>query len=160
MKFIFSKTLSDTLAELAKIKHPEWEKPSDDFVCEKVKEYQNIWDNEIEEKYNTFLVSNLLARPHLECFVVAGTNRNMSLPMILKSRYTKDEFIPAILEEVLHRTFAFNKTTHKKITGNKTTDNHIPVFYALKGILRDTPEVYEAFKKEHKDPAYIAAFPK
>lgn len=161
MKFIFSKSFSNTLAKLANIEYPKWEKPTNDFIESKVIEYQEIWDKEIEEFYNRFLISNLLKRPeHLECFVVAGISRNMSHPITLKSRYTKDEFIPAVLEEVLHRTFAYNKTPITQISENSVTNTHYDVFKALKEILKtmDKLTLYEQFKQEHKDPNYLLAF--
>lgn len=84
----------------------------------------------------------------IDCFIVTATNRDMSAPLIIRARYTANEFLEALLHELAHILITDNgKKLNLKLHENKTIENHIPV-YAIMRQLGFTTEPTAADYKE------------
>lgn len=79
----------------------------------------------------------------VDVYVINATPKDMSAPIIIRSRYTPDEFIDALLHELLHVFLRENKIKHfeTNLELDNTTKNHIQLFaictHIYKNILKD-----------------------
>jgi len=117
------------------LNYPDFEFPSDEEVKNKVELFKNIW-REKEEVFINFLHNTTgleFKRNVIDCFIVSATPRDMSAPLIIRSRYTEEEFVGVMYHELIHILFSDNKA--KELEGYKdkpkTTRNHIQLFSLL-----------------------------
>lgn len=123
------------------LNYPDFKFPSDEEVRDKVDLFKKSWD-ENEIKFFDFLYSTTgleFKRNVIDCFIVSATPRDMSAPLIIRSRYTEKEFLDVMYHELIHILFSDNKV--KEISGyeneSKKTRNHIQLFCLLKEFYLD-----------------------
>jgi hypothetical protein len=87
-------------------------------------------------------------RNQIDIFVVSAINRDMSAPLIIRSRYNKEEFLKVIIEELLHVLFGDNKFVPEG-DENLTIRNHKGVFAVMRHL---------GFDLEFKTEDYIKAW--
>lgn len=113
--------------------YPNHEIPSGNKVKDKVKVFQKEWDKK-GERFVKFLEDNELKfkKNIIDCFIVSATPRDMSAPLIIRSRYSRKEFMEALYHELIHIALVDNQNKHiLEWNVPKTTRNHLRVFALL-----------------------------
>ncbi len=77
-----------------------------------------------------------------------ATDRDMSAPLIVRSRYTPDEFMEILTHELIHVLLTDNKFP-TNIHKDETVAKHIPVFKVLREM---------GYTREPNDPKYKLAY--
>lgn len=119
----------------------EWIPPDKEKMEGRIQDYKDIW-SQYEEKVLNGICSVLglsFDRDIIDVFVVAGLNRSMSNPIVIKSGYGSKNFIVGITHELTHRLLASNKDLFKInntflfIKGdNDIVNSHILIFAVIK----------------------------
>lgn len=134
--FHISKYLNALTEREVAEKYPDWTPPTD--LHKRRRNYERVWrDNEhiLSELEDH---TGLKFEPHIECYVVSGQLRNFSRPLMIKSRYSDDEFIASITHELTHRLVSANKVILPFPEEKQTVRNHV-ITYALLSLVL-TPE--------------------
>ena len=134
------KLLGPFFAEYIKQKYPDFIFPTEEQVFGKIKIFR-----EYCEKYNEIIIEALyeitslqFKRNIIDVFVISATNRDMSAPIIIRSRYEPDEFLDVLIHELLHVFLGDNKIKQYEIEGeSERTKNHITLFAIHKYIYLD-----------------------
>lgn len=153
--------ISDNLNHLheseAVLSYPDWKPPSKEELESRRDTYENIWSevgSPIMAKMEE--LTGLQFEPHIECYVLSGSLRDHSRPLVLKSRYTRDEFIARMSHELTHRLFS--GSDHKPLPYQDEPRNvrsHIYTYALLSKVL--TPEqlaIERAVKTEEYQRAW------
>lgn len=145
----------------------EWVPPDKEKVEKRIQTYRDIWAK-YEEKILNGACSALnlsFDRDIIDVFVVAGLNRSMSNPIIIKSGYSPKNFIIAITHELAHRLLASNKNLFNInnsflfVKGdNDTINSHILIFAVLRKIFKDEPEMLKIISDIKYDENYKKAY--
>jgi hypothetical protein len=119
-------------------KYPDYIFHTNEEVLEKVKIFKNNWSM-YEDKFLIGLKELGLefVRNRIDVLIISATDRDMSSPLIIRSRYDQKEFISVLCHELLHVLFADNKFVQKYEEESQTTRNHIYVFAVLKYLFVD-----------------------
>lgn len=134
------KLLDPFFNEYVKVKYPNFEFPTEEQVEGKIELFQKIWEKQgVSLLKSIYKITKLkFKRNVIDCFIVSVTPRDMSAPLIIRSRYTEEEFIDVLLHELLHKLFVDNGLKKiKDLEESKTTINHIKVFAVLKYLYLD-----------------------
>ena len=158
----YGKLIDPFFKDFVEKKYPDYEFPTEEDVLNKVNLFKEAW----KEKGGLFMndVCNVteleFQKNIIDCFIVSATPKDMSAPLIIRSRYTEEEFLDTIYHELLHILLTGNKI--KKAEGydeeTKTTVNHINIFAILKyyylDILNDASGLERVVAKS-EDPKNI-----
>lgn len=134
-----------------KERYPEHVFLTSEEVKEKVEIFKEEW-KKYEDKFINGLKNIGLeyVRNRIDVFIIAATNRDMSAPLILRARYSPEEFISVLCHELIHNLFTDHKL--RKDYGYKEetdrTRNHIYTFAILKYLFKDVFEEPERIEKE------------
>jgi hypothetical protein len=141
------------------VSHPKWQPPSLEDVQNKVHLFKNIWKEKGEALLNKVISLTGLnfSREIIDVYIVSGTNRDMSNPMIIRSRTTGDKFPEALTHELIHYLFGHNreniypnKFIVKEFPGeNDTVISHILVSSIMQEM---------GFTTVPTDPPYLRAW--
>lgn len=121
--------------------YPDYVFPSIEEVKKKVDMFKEEWDSNGEKLLIAiFDITGLkFTRSHIDVFVVTATPRDMSAPLIIRSRYSPEEFVDMMLHELLHILFGDNKLGFLKIERESDrTLNHVNVFAVLTKLYKNT----------------------
>ncbi len=133
-------------------KYPDFAFPSDDMVNEKIMLFKQEW-----AKYEDAFFDGLekigleFTRNHIEVFVIAATDRDMSAPLVIRSRYDEKEFISVLLHELLHNLFNDIGLIKGYEEETDSTRSHVYVFAVEEYLFRDVlnePERLEVEKSK------------
>lgn len=125
-------------------KYPDYIFPVEEEVQNKVKIFREIPVAEYIEKMEKFF--NLsFKRNIIPVYIVSAIDRDMSAPLIIRSRYNKEEFTEVLLHELVHCLM-----TDNHIVFQTSIERHIPVFKFLKSV--------DMAKEEPKDYDYKTAW--
>jgi len=131
----YGKLIDPFFRDSVKISHPEYKFPEIEDVLKKVSLFKDAW-NKQESQIITFLYNETgleFKRHIIDCVIVSATTRDMSAPLIIRSRYDEAEFVSIMLHELIHILFSDNLI---KVEGyedeSKTTRNHIRLFVLMK----------------------------
>lgn len=123
--------------DLKKLGWNDWTPPSKEELNKRINAYKEEWakhnvTEEIARVLNLSFVHNAL-----EVFIVSGTPRGMSHPLILKSGYKPKEFVAALAHELIHLILTENKIPRVvyDINASESTNNHVIVYAVLKKVL-------------------------
>jgi|SRR3989344_150047 len=144
----------------------EWMPPDKEKIEKRIQGYKDVWakyDKKVLDGICTTL--NLsFDREVIDVFIVAGINRSMSNPLIIKSGYSPENFIINITHELTHRLLASNKDPLKInnsflfVKGeNDTINSHILIFAVLRKIFEDEPELLKIVAPDRNED-YIKAY--
>lgn len=113
---VYSKLLTPVFNQWVLLKYPNTKIPTSDEVIAKTKNYRRLWEKhgELILKGITEATGMAFKRAYIPVYVVAVNPRPFSNPLVIKSRYTDDEFIRVIAHELIHNLFADNKETYKE----------------------------------------------
>ncbi len=120
-----------------------WDKPSLELVHKNVKMYRKEWQKYGKEALIAMQkVTGLrFKRNHIDIFVVSGNPRSFSSPIVVKSRFSKVDFINVAVHELIHCLYADN---YEKVNGlisvgqeNLIVTDHVVLFAILKYIYLD-----------------------
>jgi len=137
------KLLEPFFQAYVKEKYPEHIFLDELGVAEKVSLFKTEWSLYQKVFFNAiFEVSGLRStRNVIDVFIVSATDKDMSAPLIIRSRYEPKEFVNVLMHELLHIILTDNNVTIAFGDESKTTKNHIYVFalltYLFKEILHD-----------------------
>lgn len=131
----YGKLIDPFFKDSVLVNYPDYTFPSTEEVLEKVQIFKAEWQKH-EEPFMNFLLDKTglsFKRNVIDCFIVSATPRDMSAPLIIRSRYTPTEFIGIFLHELLHIFLADNKVKKQKgyEDESRTLINHLPVFALL-----------------------------
>jgi hypothetical protein len=134
------KLLEPFLQAYVSANYPNLELPDDAATEEAVTRYRAAWNQE-GHLFFEFLetVPGLeFERNTIDCFIVPATPRDMSAPLVVRSRYAGPEFVDVLAHELLHilltdRDVHVPKEFAREEPGVR---NHIFVFAALDEIYR------------------------
>lgn len=135
----YARLLDPFMAVASKAEHPGWVPPPISAVESKVKLFRKEWgayDKKIFEGMHR-ATGLVFSRNILDVYIVSGIPRDMSDPIIIRSRYTQVEFVNVLSHELLHRLFAINKTEFDFPEESERVINHIFVFAVLKYLYLD-----------------------
>jgi len=131
----YGKLLDPFFKEHVLVKYPTYEFPTEEQVLTKVKIFQDTWKNYEDQFIESIkTVSGLsFKRSIIDCFIVSATPRDMSAPLIIRSRYDGEEFADIIMHELLHILLSDNKVNRFKYSKSESerTLNHLSVFALL-----------------------------
>jgi|AntRauTorcE11897_2_1112592.scaffolds.fasta_scaffold06469_3 hypothetical protein len=132
----YGKLIDPFFKDSVSIKYPDYEFPTEEKIQEKIKLFKKAW----EEKSDTFI--NFLyketglefKRNVIDCFIVSATPRDMSAPLIIRSRYNEEEFLDTMYHELIHILFSDNKVSRDESFKNESirVQNHIALHALLK----------------------------
>lgn len=136
-------------------KYPDFVFPTEEAVQEKVVLFRKAW-SEYEDKFFSGIESLGLEfkRNYIEVYVVAAINRDMSAPLVIRSRYDEKEFISILFHELLHNLFNDVRIVKAYEDESDQTRNHIYVFAMMEYLFRDIlnePERID-IEKSHSGP--------
>jgi len=121
----------------------DWTPPTRDKISEIIKKYREAWNKRsfnilrsIKNKTGLNFKHNLI-----DVYIVSGNNRQLSLPIVIKSGYSSDEFVEVLTHELIHQLFNDNSDVvcgdfFKEMFPNETetTQEHIVTFALLEYI--------------------------
>ncbi|MEX0910378.1 MAG: hypothetical protein WDZ73_01335 [Candidatus Paceibacterota bacterium] len=154
----YGKLLDPFLKVYVESKYNGYKFPSEEEVKRKVKLFRGIW-----EKYDYKFFNGLdklglsFKRNLIEVFIVSAVNRDMSSPLIIRSRYNEEEFINVLIHELLHVLLADNeiKPTFKFGDETMSTQNHVYVFALMTYLFKDIfKEEYRLITERQKSSAF------
>jgi hypothetical protein len=130
---------------------PEWKTqilPSDEEISKKIEAYRNIWFKYQDKVLNGICSAlDLNFKDNIEVYIVSGSNRSMSNPVVIGSQHSPNKFVVEITHELIHRIFEGTDFKFSKILLNKTdkriVNNHILVYAILRKIFHDEPEIFK-----------------
>lgn len=116
-------------------KYPDFVFLTEEHVLAQIALYKTAY-----QERGAALVEQMLAytgltfqRNIIDCFIVTATDRDMSAPLIIRARYTADEFLEVLLHELAHILMTDNGTKlNLNLHENKTIENHIPVYAIMR----------------------------
>lgn len=145
----------------------EWVPPDKEKLDKRIQAYKDIWAK-YEEKILNGICSALelsFDRNIIDVFIVAGINRSMSNPLIIKSGYAPKNFIVSLAHELIHRLLASNKNSFNINNNfllakgdNDIVNSHILVYAVLRKIFEDEPEMLEIIADIKYDENYKKAY--
>lgn len=127
-------------------KYKDWVPPTKEEVLEKVKEFNEVWNKNSNKILKAICKSLNLYFPQniIDVYIVSGIPRCFSDPIVIKSRFTPEEFIDTLCHELIHKLLGQNKKNVKKkiVQGfapeeSETTKNHVLIYAVLKHIYLD-----------------------
>lgn len=135
--FHISEELNRLHEKEAMERYPDWTPPSREELEARIATYERIWGTVgaglMAQMEN---LTGLAFEPHIECYVLSGTLRDHSRPLVLKSRYTEDEFIARMCHELTHRLMSGSE--HKELPfpdEPQRVRNHVVTFALLSKVL-------------------------
>lgn len=152
----YGKLIDLFLKEYVNVHYPGYKFPTESDVFVKVNLFKQAWfkrENVFVDFLNNTLGLNF-KRNIIDCFVVSAIPRDMSSPLLIRSRWSGEEFVDVLMHELIHILFSDNKT--KKIVIDEVglsqrTINHIMVFAVLKKfyleILKDEKRLKKVMEK-------------
>jgi hypothetical protein len=94
----------------------DWEAPPIEDVRASVIRYKKEW-----ERVAPMVLAGIcratglsFVRNHIDVFVVSGNPRPFSRPIVIKSRYTNEEFLCVLAHELIHCLFSDNRVTEDR----------------------------------------------
>lgn len=147
----YGKLIDPFFKEYVAVKYPGYVFPSHEAVLGKIVLFKDAWAV-YEEKFFAFLQKETgltFKRNIIDCYIVSATPRDMSAPLIIRSRWSGEEFVNTLMHELIHVLFSDNAT--KKVVLDKEvsprTTNHVMVFALLKKFYLDILQDEEKFEK-------------
>lgn len=143
--FHISESLNRLHTEEALQKYPDWVPPTPEELQVRRDAYEQTW-SEVGEELMSHMedLTGLSFEPHIECYVLSGTLRDHSRPLVLKSRYTRDEFIARMCHELSHRLFSGSEHAPLPYPDeNQKVRNHIITFALVVCLLTPEQIVFE-----------------
>jgi len=134
----------------------DWKRPSDELIKSQISMYNEEWD-----KYGERILRGIceatglnFKRNQIDVYVVSGSLRPFSRPIVIKSGYEPDYFVNVLTHELIHCLYSdndeeVNKPLHYPHE-NHTVSVHVYLNAILKYIYIDVlgePERYELDKK-------------
>ncbi len=154
----YGKLLDPFFKDSVKINYPDYVFPNEDEVLKKVELFKEIWSKEGGSFINEIcrITKLKFKRNTIDCFIITATPKDLSAPLVIRSRYNEQEFLDSMYHELVHILLTDNNV--KKIEEFKnessTTINHIHVFAILKyfyiDVLRDESKLV-AIKQKSSD---------
>jgi hypothetical protein len=146
----YGKLIDPFFKDSVLVNYPDHTFPSVEEVSEKVTLFKDEWKKH-EEPFMNFLTEKTglsFKRNIIDCFIVSATPRDMSAPLIIRSRYNPSEFIGIFLHELIHVFLADNKVKKQKgyEDESRTLINHLPVFALLEGYFTEVKQDEEILK--------------
>jgi hypothetical protein len=143
--------------------YPDYEFKSDEEVKEKIELFRKEGQKNSDKILNAIceVTKKTFLSEKLDVYVVNATPKDMSAPIIIRSRYTPEEFIDSLIHELLHVFLRENKIMQYKtdIDVDMTTKNHIDVFAILthiyKNVLKDEQRL-EKIKEKSNTPQNLS----
>lgn len=145
-----ARLLDIILKPTVEINYPDYVFPTQEQLDKKVKAFKKIYDEkgkamilEMQDFTGYYFKRNII-----DCFIVSAISREMSAPLILRSRSTPEEFLENLMHELVHVLLQDNKEKVPVIyEGNTTIDNHIPVYKVLRHLGYDNKPNNEDYIK-------------
>jgi len=136
IKIKYGKLIDSFFKDSVNVSHLDFEFPTKEEVLKKVELFKKAW-NDNGDKFIDFLYSQTgleFKRNIIDCYIVSATPRDMSAPLIIKSRYDEKEFMAAICHELIHILYSDNKVKRDNRFRDQSTtiQNHIFLFALLK----------------------------
>jgi hypothetical protein len=135
----YGKLIDPFFIVYSQLKYPDWKPPTREEVSKKVKLFKEEWN-----KYGCNILMTIkeisgldFVREVFDVYVVSGTPRDMSDPIIIRSRYEPDEFLDVLVHELLHRLLTLNKVKVPYEEENDTVRGHVYVHAIMKYIYLD-----------------------
>jgi len=118
-----------------KTNYPDYDFPTEDQLNDKIKSFNNIYNEKGREM--VFEMQKFMGysfkRNIIDCLIVSAISRDMSSPLIIRSRYTPEEFLESLMHELVHILLQDNKDIVPVLDEpNSTIRNHIPVYKVLR----------------------------
>lgn len=123
--------------------YKDWVEPTDDFLKAQISMYREVWNKEGEKILTAICnVTGLeFKRNQIDVHVVKGNIREHASCIILKCRYTREEFLCVLIHELIHCLINDNykivNSKHYYEDENQTTKSHVLIHAILKHIYFD-----------------------
>lgn len=146
-------------------KYPGFEIPDEAAVKAKVRLFRNEWSRYRDRFFDGIESFGLeFSRNRIDVHVVSATDRDMSSPLIMRSRYDAREFVSVLFHELLHNLFGEVGLVRGYGEETSTSQRHVYVFAMLEFLFRDVmgePERIEEEKGKSgpgRNPEYYRAW--
>lgn len=142
-------------------KWKDWEPPTD--IEARIIAFKEFWAKyETKVVYGIEEALNLKFERDIDVYFVAGVNKAMSDPLILRASKNHKFILLKLTHELIHRIFEGTDFKFPKIllnrTGNNIVDNHIIVYAVMRHVFKDDPQLIERIMEDNFHPNYIKAF--
>lgn len=131
----YGKLIDPFFKDSVSINYPDYEFPTVDEIKDKVQLFRKTFEDNKDVFFVMLKDLGLeFKRNTIDCFIVSATPRDMSAPLIIRSRYNETEFMDVMYHELLHKLFTDNEIPKYEYTDeiSSTTINHIDIFAILK----------------------------
>ena len=144
----YGKLIDPYLKDWVKDRYPDYKFPTQEEVNDKIKLFKKVVEENrgMLEKACEFTGMEF-KRNQIDVFVVSAVNRDMSAPLIIRSRWNEEEFLEKFIHEILHVLFGDNKFSPEG--ENRTVANHLHVYAVMRHL---------GFEVKPKDPDYVKAW--
>lgn len=128
MKIVYNKLLDDIFLAHTRTyaDYKDINLQSQKYLQNKLRDYSKWFsESKIEKKIEK--VTGYKFESNIKIYMVAVAIRDVSEPIIIKSRYNKQDFLEAVCHELCHRILVDNKH-ERESHADKTVANHIEVY--------------------------------
>lgn len=123
--------------------YKDWVEPTDGFLKDQVSMYKEVWNKEGEKVLTAICnVTGLeFKRNQIDVHVVKGNLREHASCIILKCRYSREEFLCVLIHELIHCLINDNykvvNQKHYYEDEDQTTKSHVLIHAILKYVYLD-----------------------
>lgn len=117
----------------------DWTPPSQAELERRIDTYKKEWKKYDLVKDISRVLNLSFKRRVIDVFIVSGTSRATSHPIIIKSGLTPDRFVITLAHELIHRILSINEVPPLVYdeSVSSLTNNHVIVYAVLKKILNE-----------------------
>lgn len=130
----YGKLIDPFFKDSVSLNYPGYQFPTEEEVKNKVKLFRSVFEKDKGIFFEMLEDLGLeFKRNTIDCFIVSATPRDMSAPLIIRSRFNETEFMDTMYHELIHKLLTDNsipKYPHSDKM-SLTIIDHIDVFAIL-----------------------------
>ncbi len=137
-----------------------WTPPTREQIDKKIASFREEWSKyKMLEKISKCLNMSF-NRDVIDVYIVSGTPRDCSHPLIIKSGLSPKEFVVSLTHELVHRILTINNVPRFTFDEKEsiTTNNHVIVYAVLRKVLdEELWQIAVTPKSKHPSKEYTRA---
>lgn len=156
----YSEYLDGPFKAEALSKYPGWKPMPENEVRDKAEHFAKLWGKiGVPIMVHIGMVTGLaFKRNYIPVYVVSGAVRVFSNPIVMKARFNDDEFLDAVLHELIHCLFVDNAdSAFVKNADREYGNNHVALFAVMEYIRPGTVRKPEDLKNFPENARYLEA---
>lgn len=162
----YGKLIDPIFAHYAKERYPDWEPPEPEAVKEKVQIFKEEWGRAGESVLEGLSDATRLhfKTNRIPVYIVSGTPRDTSDPIVIRSRYEPWQFVDVLTHELIHRLLSENKVPLPDLEDDDSVKRHVLVhaihMYVYREVLKDESRMEANLERSrsHTDDSYVRSW--